>query len=62
VLKEGANVSADDLIKHCKDKLAGYKCPKTFVFRYELPETAVGKIPRNEVKKHFWRTTGKQIA
>jgi long-chain acyl-CoA synthetase len=61
VLKKDETATAEDLIKFCRSKLAGYKCPKSVEFWDELPKTAVGKIPRNEVKKHFWQAAGKQI-
>ena len=54
VIKPGQSVSEEELIKHCRNKLAGYKCPKTIEIWDSLPKTAVGKIPRKEVKKHFW--------
>jgi long-chain acyl-CoA synthetase len=61
VLKEGSNVSADDLIKHCRDRLAGYKCPKSIDFWPDLPKTSIGKIMRRDVKKRYWEA-GKSIA
>jgi long-chain acyl-CoA synthetase len=61
VLKKGETATTEDLIKFCRSKLAGYKCPKSVEFWDELPKTAVGKIPRNEVKKRFWQAAGKQI-
>ena len=54
VLKDGCAVTKDELIKHCKDRLAGYKCPKDIEFWEELPKTSVGKILRRDVRKHFW--------
>jgi long-chain acyl-CoA synthetase len=54
VLKDGCAATKDELIKHCKDRLAGYKCPKSIDFWNELPKTSVGKILRREVKKHYW--------
>ncbi|MGD0919756.1 MAG: long-chain-fatty-acid--CoA ligase [Thermodesulfobacteriota bacterium] len=38
VLKDGCSVTKDELIKHCKDRLAGYKCPKSIDFWSELPK------------------------
>jgi long-chain acyl-CoA synthetase len=61
VRKEGFSVTEDELIKHCKKKLAGYKCPKNIEFWDELPKTPVGKILRRDVKKGFWKE-GKNIA
>lgn len=34
-------VSSEDIIKHARRGLAGFKCPKEVVFR-ELPKTATG--------------------
>lgn len=61
VLKEGSEATAEDLIKHCRDHLAGYKCPKSIDFWSDLPKTSIGKIMRREVKKRYWEA-GKSIA
>jgi long-chain acyl-CoA synthetase len=61
VLKKGKTATADELIGYCRSKLAGYKCPKSLEFWDELPKTAVGKILRRDVKKHFWGASEKQI-
>jgi acyl-CoA synthetase (AMP-forming)/AMP-acid ligase II len=44
VLRDGAQASADDLIKHCRANLAGYETPKSVVFAGDLPETVGGKV------------------
>ncbi|HKK36433.1 MAG TPA: acyl-CoA synthetase [Paracoccaceae bacterium] len=44
-LKEGAEVSEDDLIAHCRDELARFKAPRRVVFG-ELPKTSTGKIQK----------------
>ena len=44
VLRDGAQASADDLIKHCRAHLAGYETPKSVVFAADLPETVGGKV------------------
>jgi long-chain acyl-CoA synthetase len=44
VLKQGANVSVDELIAHCKRELAEFKVPRFIDIRDSLPKTAVGKI------------------
>ena len=49
VLKEGATLTAEDLIAWCKDPdqgLTGYRAPKEIEFRESLPETLVGKVLR----------------
>ncbi len=45
-------VSPEELTAFCRGKLTGYKVPKNFVFRSELPKTNVGKILRRELRPH----------
>ncbi len=61
VLKAGHAADEEELINHCKAKLAGYKCPKTIEFWEELPKTPVGKILRRDVKRHYWKDKDKSI-
>jgi acyl-CoA synthetase (AMP-forming)/AMP-acid ligase II len=44
VLRDGAQASEEDLIKHCRANLAGYETPKSVVFAAGLPETVGGKV------------------
>ena len=46
------NVSEDELKSFCREHLAGFKMPKTFVFQ-ELPKTSTGKIQKFELRKKF---------
>ncbi len=50
VVKKDPAVTADDIVKHCRDHLTGYKCPREVEFRTELPKTNVGKILRRELR------------
>ncbi len=61
VLKPGAKAGAEELIAHCKARLAGYKCPKTVVFQEALPKTPIGKILRKELKQEFWKDHKRSI-
>jgi fatty-acyl-CoA synthase len=44
-LKPGASASANELRAFCREHLARFKVPSTFVFR-ELPKTSTGKIQK----------------
>jgi long-chain acyl-CoA synthetase len=46
VLREGAQVTVDELRAHCRAHLSGYKVPKYVEFRPTLPKTMVGKVLR----------------
>lgn len=50
-LKEGAEVTEDDLISHCKEQMADYKYPRQIEFMDELPKTATGKFLRRELRE-----------
>jgi long-chain acyl-CoA synthetase len=54
VLREGATLTADELIAWCKDPqqgLTGYRVPKEIEFRDTLPETLVGKVLRRVLQE-----------
>lgn len=53
VLKEGADVSEDDLSSYCRDRLADYKCPKTVYVVNEIPKGPTGKLLKRELAKTF---------
>jgi long-chain acyl-CoA synthetase len=50
VIKEGEELTEDDVVKYCKENLAAYKVPKLIEFIDELPKSAVGKILRRKLK------------
>jgi long-chain acyl-CoA synthetase len=50
VVKKNPDVTAEEIIAHCRTKLAGYKVPKLVEFRTELPKTNVGKILRRALR------------
>ncbi len=49
-LKPGATVTPDELIAHCKQRMAAYKYPRQVVIIDELPKTVTGKILRRELR------------
>ncbi len=57
----GEDVSADDLIAHCRAYLAGYKCPKRIDFVEELPRTATGKLQKFKLREPFWEGQDRQV-
>jgi len=44
VLKDGASATEQEIIAHCREKLAVYKAPEKVDFVKELPKSATGKI------------------
>jgi fatty-acyl-CoA synthase len=54
VVTDGSAVSAGELITHCRESLAGYKCPKRVEFVDTLPRTATGKLQKFKLREPFW--------
>lgn len=49
-LRDGANVTAAELIAHCKGLLAGYKVPREMRFE-AIPKTSTGKIQKFQLRE-----------
>ncbi len=53
VRKQGGRVSEKDLIGHCRELLAAYKCPETIRFVDAVPKTSRGKVTRASLMALF---------
>lgn len=62
VLHPGKQATEQEIIKHCKKDMAGYKCPKAVAFWSDIPKTIVGKIIKKDVKKTFWEGKERMIS
>lgn len=51
VIKPGEQLTKEEIIAYCKEKLAPYKVPKDIEFIDALPKSAIGKILRKEVRE-----------
>jgi long-chain acyl-CoA synthetase len=49
-LRPGASVTPEELIAHCRERMAAYKYPRSVVLLEELPKTVTGKILRRELR------------
>ena len=58
VLKQGEEMTAEEVIDHCKQHLAGYKKPKSVEFMALLPRNAMGKVMKSSLRE----TYGKSIS
>jgi acyl-CoA synthetase (AMP-forming)/AMP-acid ligase II len=62
VLHEGRSATGDELTAHCRERIAGYKLPKSFSFRTEpLPLSGAGKVLKTELRKPFWEGRERQV-
>ena len=61
-LKPDQTATEDELIKHCKELIAGYKCPKSITFHDgDLPKSGAGKILKRDLREPFWADTDRRI-
>ena len=61
MVTDGSEVTAEDLIMHCRGTLAGFKCPKRVEFVAELPRTATGKLQKFKLREPFWAGRTRQV-
>jgi acyl-CoA synthetase (AMP-forming)/AMP-acid ligase II len=52
-LKDGAQVSGDDLIGYARERLAHFKCPTRVEYVPELPRNATGKVLKTTLRKEY---------
>jgi long-chain acyl-CoA synthetase len=50
LLNKGETMTEEELILHCREKLAAYKVPKSVEFVEELPLSTVGKVLRRKLR------------
>jgi long-chain acyl-CoA synthetase len=55
VKHDGADVTADELIAHAREHIAGYKVPKSIEFRDEpLPLSGAMKVLKRDLRAPYW--------
>ena len=64
VVKNGAELTADDLVAHCRDHIAGYKLPRSVRIRPAddpLPKSGAGKILKRELREPYWEGMQRRV-
>jgi long-chain acyl-CoA synthetase len=61
-LRDNMAPAPDVLIQHCREAIAGYKCPRSVEIRTEpLPLSGAGKILKSELRKPYWEGKTRRI-
>ncbi len=60
-LSAGQQTSPEELIAWCKEKLAGYKCPRSVEIMAELPRNPTGKLLKKDLRKPYWENRDRAI-
>ena len=59
---DGADALTEaDLIAHCRERLAHYKCPTSVEIREELARTATGKLQKFKLRSPYWEGHDRQV-
>ena len=56
--RPGATIDEEQLIKHARDRLAGFKCPTSIDVISALPRSPTGKVLKKDLREPHW--VGKQ--
>ncbi|MGH6991766.1 MAG: AMP-binding enzyme, partial [Caulobacteraceae bacterium] len=62
VLRPGMSADPAALIAHCRERIAGYKCPKSVDFIDVLPRNPSGKVLRRQLREPYWKGRDRQVA
>jgi len=60
-LKQGAQVSDDELREHCRAALATFKAPKTVEIWDALPRSALGKVLKKDIRERYWQGQARRV-
>jgi acyl-CoA synthetase (AMP-forming)/AMP-acid ligase II len=61
VLRPGQQATERELIDHCRDRLAHYKCPTSVELRETLARTATGKLQKFLLRAPYWQGRTRQV-
>jgi long-chain acyl-CoA synthetase len=62
VLRPGSEACEDDLIEHCRRRIAGYKLPRSVEFHAAaLPKSGAGKILKRVLRQPHWEQLERQV-
>ncbi len=62
VLREGQEATDAELIEFCRDRLAGYKRPRSVDFTAELPRNASGKVLKKDLREEYWQGHARRVS
>ena len=63
VFHPGRSATVDELNQHCRERIGGYKCPRSIEFLAALPRIAsTNKVDKRSLRAPYWPAGGKQVA
>ena len=61
VLAPGRSATEEELIAHCRERLAHYKCPTSVELRDALERTATGKLQKYRLRAPYWEGRSRRV-
>ncbi|MCU1594697.1 MAG: putative fatty-acid--CoA ligase [Frankiales bacterium] len=61
VLREGTELSLEELRTHCKALIADFKCPHSLDVLAELPRSGAGKVLKRDLRERYWGDSDRRI-
>jgi len=62
VLKDGSTLDEAAMIAFARERLAGYKVPKSVTFMDGFPLVPSGKVSKKDLRAPFWESHGRAVA
>jgi acyl-CoA synthetase (AMP-forming)/AMP-acid ligase II len=56
VIREDYRIDAGSLALYCSERMAGYKCPRSFEFVADVGRNEAGKINKRELRRPYWNS------
>ena len=62
VTRDGASPTEEEIITHCRDRIANYKLPRSVSFREDpLPLSGAGKVLKRTLREPYWADTDRKV-
>lgn len=59
--KAGRSATAEEIIAHCKMRIAGFKCPQTIEVREAMPLSQANKILKTDLRRPHWEGRARAV-
>ncbi|MBA3653991.1 MAG: fatty acid--CoA ligase, partial [Actinobacteria bacterium] len=61
VKADGADVTPEEIMAFARERLAGFKCPRSIDFIDVLPRNPSGKLLKRELREPYWKDRERNI-